>query len=79
VETGGVKIYGPTNLASMVPTDASRMYARNLLELVNRLRSEEGIAVDLEDEIIGGSTIVHHGEVVHPRSRQLLGLGEVSP
>lgn len=78
VETGGVKIYGPTNLASMVPTDASRMYARNLLELVNRLRSEGGIAVDLEDEIIGGSTIVHNGEVVHPRSRQLLGLEEAA-
>jgi len=72
VVVDGVTILGPTDLASRVPTDASRMYARNLQELLGRLRTDEGIAVDLSDEIIGGTTITHAGEVVHPRSQELV-------
>jgi len=74
VTVGDVAIHGPTDLPSHVPTDASRMYARNLQELIGRLQSEEGLVIDLNDEIIGGATITHDGTVVHPRSRQVLGL-----
>jgi NAD(P) transhydrogenase subunit alpha len=76
VRVGGVTIVGPTDLASQVATDASRMYARNLVALLERLRDEDsgGLHIDLDDEIIGGSTITHAGEVTHPRSRSLLGL-----
>lgn len=78
VTIDGVTIFGPTNLASYVATDASRMYARNLSALVARLRNEEagGLNVDLEDEIIGGATVTHAGTVTHPRSRALLGIAE---
>jgi NAD(P) transhydrogenase subunit alpha len=80
VDIGGVKIFGPTNLASFVPTDASRMYARNLIAFIERVRDKETgeIAFDLDDEIIGGSTITSDGRVVHPRSRQLLGMEDSS-
>ncbi len=75
VYVDGVTIQGPTNLASTVPADASRMYARNLMALIGRLRTSEGeFAVDLEDDIIGGSTITHRGTVVHPRTRAVMGL-----
>jgi NAD(P) transhydrogenase subunit alpha len=75
----GVRIYGPTNLASHVPTDASRMYARNLTSLLARMRDDEGgFIVDLEDEIVGGSAITHAGRIVHPRTRGAMGVEEVS-
>ena len=76
VDVAGVKIFGPTNLASFVPTDASRMYARNLIAFIERVRDKEtgAIGFDLDDEIVGGSTITYDGRVVQPRSRQLLGL-----
>jgi NAD(P) transhydrogenase subunit alpha len=74
VDVGGVHIYGPTNLASAVPTDASRMYARNLITLLERARDGAGLTVDTDDEIFGECTITHRGEVVHTRSRQLLKL-----
>lgn len=74
VDVGGVHIYGPTNLPAHIPHDSSRMYARNLVALLERTRDEDGYKIDLEDEIIGGTTITHAGEVVHPRSRQMLGL-----
>jgi NAD(P) transhydrogenase subunit alpha len=80
VDIEGVKIFGPTNLASFVPTDASRMYARNLIAFNERVRDDETgeLAFDLDDEIIGGSTITHAGRVVNPRSRQLLGMEDSS-
>ncbi len=77
VDVGGVHIYGPTNLPAQIPHDSSRMYARNLVALLERTRAEDGFQIDLEDEIIGGTTITHSGEVVHPRSRQVLGLADL--
>jgi NAD(P) transhydrogenase subunit alpha len=78
VNINGVEIFGPTNLASYVATDASRMYARNLNALIARLRHAEtgGLNVDLEDEIIGGATVTHAGNVTHPRCRDLLEIEE---
>ena len=73
VNVGGVAIHGPTNLASSVPADASRMYARNLMMLLERATDDEGeLLLDLQDEIIGGCTVVHAGDVRHPRSIALL-------
>ena len=41
-------------------------YARNLLALVQHLSGEEGIAIDAEDEIVGGMLLTHGGEIRHP-------------
>jgi len=78
VDINGVRIHGPTNLPSMFPFDASRMYGRNLATLLERTKDDEtgNMTIDLEDEIIGGCTITHAGEVRHPQSRRLLGLPE---
>ncbi len=76
VNVDGVTIYGPIDLPSRVATDASRMYARNLQELVGRWRTEDGFAVDLEDEVAGPATITHQGRIVHPRTRTAMGLEE---
>jgi NAD(P) transhydrogenase subunit alpha len=76
VEFSGVHIYGPTNLPAQIPHDASRMYARNLVALLERTRDDDSFRIDLDDEIIGGTTITHQGEVIHPRTRQVLGLAE---
>jgi len=73
VTRGGVEIHGPTNLASVVAYDASQMYARNLVAMLERMRGEDGaIAIDLEDEIIGEATVVADGTARHPRTAALL-------
>ncbi len=79
VDVGGVHIYGPTNLPANIPHDASRMYARNLVALLERTRDEDGYKIDLADEIVGGTTVTHAGAVVHPRSRAMLGLPDPEP
>jgi len=78
VNVGGVHIYGPTNLPAQIPHDSSRMYARNLVALLERTKADDGFKIDLEDEIIGGTTVTHAGEVVHPRSREMLGLPDAT-
>ena len=76
VDVDGVSIYGPIDLPSRVATDASRMYARNLQELVGRWRTEDGFAVDLEDDVAGPATITHQGKIVNSRTRSAMGLEE---
>lgn len=73
VERHGVAIHGPTNLPASVPTDASRLYARNVVELLSRMIEEGNLVVDLEDEIIGQTAVVHDGRAVHPRTAELVG------
>jgi NAD(P) transhydrogenase subunit alpha len=76
VDLEGVLILGPIDLPSRVATDASRMYARNLQELVGRWRTDDGFAVDLEDEVAGPATITSGGRIINPRTRSAMGLGE---
>lgn len=59
----GVKIYGPTNVPSMLPVDASELYARNLYNFVRLLVKDGELTIDWEDPIIKGSVLTHHGEL----------------
>lgn len=60
----GVSIYGPVNVPSMVPNDASRLYSRNVAALLDLLLDDEGnVNLDFEDEIIGAMCVTHNGEV----------------
>lgn len=53
VDVNGVKILGPTDLAARVAADASRMYARNVLEMSKRLLVDGSLVVDPDDAVIG--------------------------
>ena len=66
VVSGGVLILGPTNMAAGMAHDASLLYSRNLLALVEHLSGEDGITIDLEDEIVGGMLLTHGGEIHQP-------------
>ncbi len=67
VERHGVRILGPTNLPSELPTHASQMYGRNIGSLLLHLVREERIDPDWEDEIVTGCCVTHAGEIRHPR------------
>ena len=74
VVVDGVAIHGPTNLASAVAHDASSLYARNLVALLQRARDEDGsLLIDLDDDVIGPSTVVFEGTPRHERTVALLG------
>ena len=60
-----VSIHGPLNLASSLPTHASQMYSRNMINFLNHLVTESSIVVDLNDDITSGCLITHNREIVH--------------
>ncbi|GAC1402971.1 MAG: Re/Si-specific NAD(P)(+) transhydrogenase subunit alpha [Candidatus Velthaea sp.] len=61
----GVLVAGPLNLASTLATHASQLYSRNVQTLLDYLIKDNAIALDMEDEIVKGTTIVKDGTIVH--------------
>jgi NAD(P) transhydrogenase subunit alpha len=61
----GVKIVGHTNLAALLPADASALYARNVLNFVNLLVDPKSgeLKLDRADEIIAGALVCIDGAV----------------
>ncbi|OSQ38268.1 Re/Si-specific NAD(P)(+) transhydrogenase subunit alpha [Thalassospira mesophila] len=69
ITANGVKIIGPANIVSSVPTDATAMYARNLLNFVTLMVDGEKkeLAFNREDQIIADTMLTHDGKIVHPK------------
>jgi len=53
----GVTIVGLKNVASLMPADASRLYARNVSALLEHLAPEGELHLDFEDEITAGACV----------------------
>ncbi|MBS3945551.1 MAG: Re/Si-specific NAD(P)(+) transhydrogenase subunit alpha [Melioribacter sp.] len=68
----GVTIIGEHNLPSLVPYNASEMYSKNLLSLIEYSANDGNFIIDMEDEIFKGAVIVKDGEVINQRIKDLL-------
>ena len=68
VEANGVKIMGFTNLPARLASDASSLYAKNLLALLPLLtdKDSKAFAPAWDDEIIKGAMLSKAGALVHP-------------
>ncbi len=68
VEKYGVKIIGHNNVPSRLATDASSLYARNLLNLVTLLidKDKKALAINWDDDIVKGIALSKDGKVIHP-------------
>ena len=62
----GVTIIGESNLPSLLPLNASQLYAKNISTLLFHLATKDSFHWDMEEEITKGSLIVHQGKAVHP-------------
>lgn len=64
----GVSIVGNSSLQSTMPSDASKMYGKNVLNFLQLITTKEGqLNLNWEDDLVKGSCITHNGEVVHER------------
>jgi NAD(P) transhydrogenase subunit alpha len=63
VESGGVRIIGPVNIASTVPYHASQMFSKNVVTLLQHITKDGNLAIDLADEITGAMAVTHDGAV----------------
>ncbi|MFL0804809.1 MAG: Re/Si-specific NAD(P)(+) transhydrogenase subunit alpha [Agarilytica sp.] len=69
VDVDGVSIVGHMNVPSRLSSDASALYAKNILNYIS-LMVKDGdsleVEVPWEDEIIAAATLTRDGNVVHP-------------
>ena len=74
VTDNGVTIVGESALERGAPFHASQVYASNIANLIEHFWDAENntLKIDLEDEIMQGCLIVHHGSVVHPTFQEKL-------
>lgn len=68
VAYNGVSIIGNSNLQGSMPSDASKMYGKNVLNFLQLIINKEAqINLNWDDELVKGSCITHDGAVVHER------------
>jgi NAD(P) transhydrogenase subunit alpha len=73
VVVDGVTVIGAVNLPALLAHDASTMYARNLLSLIQTLYPKGAATPNFEDEIATGACITRDGAIVNASVRDALG------
>lgn len=61
----GVSIIGNSNLPSTMPSDASKMFAKNIFNFLKLLMVENQLKLNFEDEVISGTCIAHDSQIRH--------------
>jgi NAD(P) transhydrogenase subunit alpha len=68
----GVVVIAPSNLPSTLATDASTLYARNLVTLMQLLVKDGVLKLDEGDEVIAGALLTRGGAIRHAPTAQRL-------
>ena len=69
----GVSIVGNSRLPGTMPSDASKLYGKNLLNFLQLVVDKEGaLHLNFEDDLVKGTCIVHEGQIVNDRVKSLL-------
>ena len=72
-DAGAVTLVGMMDAASTMPADASRLYAKNVVNLLLLMTKDGKVEPDLDDEVVVGSLLTHDGAVRHGPTAGLLG------
>jgi NAD(P) transhydrogenase subunit alpha len=75
---GSITIVGMKDVASTMPYDASRLYAKNVSNLIALMTVEGKVAPDFADEVISGANLTRDGSVMHAPTQQALDALSVS-
>jgi len=71
----GVSIVGNSNLPASMPSDASKLYGKNILNFLQLMIDKEGnLNLNFEDDLVKGTCVVHDGVVTNERVSGLLGI-----
>lgn len=69
----GVKIIGNSFLAVDMPTDASKMFGKNVINFLKLLISPKGeLNLNWDDDLVKGTCLTHDGEIVNDRFKAFL-------
>ncbi len=70
---GHVTLVGLKDPASAMASDASRLYAKNVANLLALMVRNGELVLDFGDEVVAGACFAHAGEVRHRPTAELLG------
>ncbi|SLK09423.1 NAD(P) transhydrogenase subunit alpha [Arthrobacter sp. P2b] len=70
---GHVTLVGLKDPASAMASDASRLYAKNVANLLALMIREGVVTPDFDDEVVAGACLTHDGAVRHLPTAELLG------
>jgi NAD(P) transhydrogenase subunit alpha len=69
---GSITLVGMKDAASTMPADASRLYAKNVANLLLLMTEDGEVLPDFDDEVVAGSCLTHDGAVRHEPTAALL-------
>jgi len=62
----GVAIVGYTDLPSRMASMSSQLYSSTIVALLEELKNEDGLHLNLDDEVVRGAIILHEGKIMWP-------------
>ncbi len=73
VTQNGVSIIGNSNLPGTAPSDASKVYGKNIVNFIALLIDKEGnLNLNFEDDLVIGTCVAHAGEIKNERVKSIL-------
>ena len=68
-----VTIIGNSNLQGTMPSDASKLYGKNILNFLQLIFGAEGqINLNFEDDLVKGTCITYNGDVCNARVQEVI-------
>jgi NAD(P) transhydrogenase subunit alpha len=75
VVVNGVRIVGKSDYPAEMPSDASKMFGCNIINLLKIMIDKDGkLNMNMQDDIINGTTAVHGKEYISKRVKQMLNI-----
>ncbi len=68
----GVYVIGESNFPSTMPAAASKMFGKNINNLLKIMIKDGELNLDFEDDIIKGTTVTHEGNIISERVQSIL-------
>lgn len=62
---GSVTLVGMKDVPSTMPYDASRLFAKNISNLLELMTKDKKVQPNFDDEVVAGSLLTHDGVVTH--------------
>lgn len=77
VQYRGITVIGNSNLPSDMPSDASKLYGKNVLNFLKLIIDKDGnLNLNFEDELVSGTCITHDGKITNERVRRFFSLND---
>jgi NAD(P) transhydrogenase subunit alpha len=69
---GEITLVGMKDVPSTMAFDASRLYAKNIQNLVQLMTVDGSLVPDFDDEVVSGACLTHAGDITHEPTREAL-------